>query len=145
MGNLSLRHKNVYDIPYVARYKRVYQAFQITPAELKKFHDLFAFFDTDHSGEIDLQEFFRHLDLGVTPFGDRIFHIMDEDGSGQIDFREFVMSLWNYCTLTSATLELFAFDLYDKDSTGELSVEEVHQMLQDMYGSESGRNQQARG
>ncbi len=30
--------------------------------------------------------------------------------------------------------DMFAFDLYDKDGSGELSGKEVTQMLQDIYG-----------
>lgn len=30
---------------------------------------------------------------------------------------------------------MFAFDLYDKDSSGELSASEVVRMLKDIYGS----------
>ena len=32
------------------------------------------------------------------------------------------------------TTDMFAFDLYDKDSSGELSASEVARMLQDIYG-----------
>lgn len=145
MGNCLHPYDYIYDTPDVKKNVKLFDTFQIKGRELVRFYELFAMFDSDHSGEIDLQEFLKHLDVDMTPFGDRIFHIMDEDGSGQISFREFVMSLWNYCTLSTATLELFAFDLYDRDSTGELSVEEVHQMLQDMYGSDANRNHQARG
>lgn len=78
----------------------------------------------------------NHLEMGATVFRDRVFSIFDEDSSGQIDFREFVLSLWNYCTLSKATLDLFAFDLYDTDNNGELSSDEVKEMLHDIYGNE---------
>lgn len=35
--------------------------------------------------------------------------------------REFVLANWSYCTLLWASLVLFAFDLYDKDTSGQLS------------------------
>ena len=41
--------------------------------------------------------------------------------------------------------EMFAFDLYDKDSTGELSPVEIDQMLRDLYGKHYERNQHAMG
>jgi hypothetical protein len=54
------------------------------------------------------------------------------------------MALWNYCTLGKATLVLFAFDIYDADSSGELAVDEVRQMLTDVYGSAFKNNVHAK-
>ena len=55
--------------------------------------DLFASWDTDHSGYIDLDEFRYAIKLmeigGVTEADvDALFHIWDEDDSGEIDFSE---------------------------------------------------------
>lgn len=55
-------------------------------------------------GTIHIVELLTFFDLERTKFTERVFGIFDEDGSGCIDFREFVVSLWNYCTLTNATL-----------------------------------------
>ncbi len=33
-------------------------------------------------------------------------------------------------------IELFAFDLYDTDSSGELSIREIHRLLKDLYGKQ---------
>ena len=62
------------------------------------------------------------------------------DNSGLIDFREFVISSWNYCTLGSTTLAQFAFDLYDRDNSGQIDAEEVDLMLRDIYGSRYKKN-----
>lgn len=35
---------------------------------------------------------------------------------------------------------MFAFDLYDRDSSGELSASEVTKMLQDIYGKNEAKN-----
>jgi Ca2+-binding EF-hand superfamily protein len=35
---------------------------------------------------------------------------------------------------------MFAFDLYDNDSSGELSASEVARMLQDIYGKKEVKN-----
>ena len=74
------------------------------------------------------------MDLERTSFSQAIFQLMDEDRSGQIDFREFVIALWNYCTLSKATLAMFAFDLYDHDRSGVLDATEIRKMLKDVYG-----------
>jgi hypothetical protein len=39
---------------------------------------------------------------------------------GAQSFDEFVVALWNYCTLDKSALLLFAFDMCDLDSTGEI-------------------------
>jgi len=61
----------------------------------------------DNSGSIGLPELLAHLDLPVTPFTQKVFSIFDDNGSGEVDFKEFVMTLWNYCTLTAATLGIY--------------------------------------
>lgn len=44
------------------------------------------------------------------------------------------MSLWNYCTLSKASLIMFAFDLYDNDNSGEIDLAEVELLLKEVYG-----------
>lgn len=36
--------------------------------------------------------------------------------------------------------DMFAFDLYDNDSSGELSPKEIQRMLKDIYGAEVKTN-----
>ncbi len=40
---------------------------------------------------------------------------------------------------------MFSFDLYDKDSTGELSAVEIDLMLRDLYGKHYEKNAHALG
>lgn len=71
--------------------------------------------------------------------------MLDEDHSETLDFREYVLSLWNYLTLSKATLVLFAFDLYDQNSNGELSHKEIIGMLHDLYGKSYDAHFNAKG
>ena len=87
-----------------------FTAMQLTKREIRTLWKVFVRVDVDGSGSIGLAELLAHIDLDRTRFTERIFSIFDEDGSGEIDFREFVLSLWNYCTLTKATLG--TLDLY---------------------------------
>eukprot|EP01031_Cornospumella_fuschlensis_P044081 gene44081-53892_t len=112
-----------------------FDALKLTPREVRSLYRIFMKVDIDHSGTVGLKELLNYLEMGEAVFKDRVFSIFDEDGSGQIDFREFVLSLWNYCTLSKATLDVFAFDLYDKNNDGELSVEEAEELLKDLYGA----------
>jgi len=83
---------------------RQFEVMQLSKSEIRKLFYIFSAVDVDKSGQIGLAELLAHIDLERTRFTERIFSIFDEDGSGEIDFREFVLSLWNYCTLTKATL-----------------------------------------
>eukprot|EP00286_Rhodomonas_abbreviata_P015509 CAMPEP_0181330686 /NCGR_PEP_ID=MMETSP1101-20121128/24049_1 /TAXON_ID=46948 /ORGANISM="Rhodomonas abbreviata, Strain Caron Lab Isolate" /LENGTH=161 /DNA_ID=CAMNT_0023439993 /DNA_START=230 /DNA_END=712 /DNA_ORIENTATION=+ len=114
-----------------------FQAMKLTVNEVKKLHKMFTDVDVDGSGTIGLAELLAHIDMERTSFTRKIFSIFDEDNSGEIDFREFILSLWNYCTLTKATLQMFAFDLYDVDGSGEMSGGEVAVMLKEVYGTKN--------
>lgn len=81
-----------------------FSAMQFSKKEIQKLYNIFTMVDVDGSGSIALAELLAHIDINRTPFTEKIFSIFDDDKSGEIDFREFVLSLWNYCTLTKATL-----------------------------------------
>lgn len=57
--------------------------------------DAFRAFDSDHSGEVDLQEFkaalrrYQLIEARDIPQVEGMFHLCDEDGSGMINYREF--------------------------------------------------------
>ena len=106
----------------------------LTGEDLWTLFDVFRNADRDNSGEISLIELLDFLHIDRTRFTKRVFSIFDEDLSGEIDFREFVISCWNYCTLSKASLVMFAFDLYDTDGSGCIEVDEMKQMLIEVYG-----------
>ena len=139
------KYKYTYiDNPTLRPFKPQFDALLLTPEEVGKLYEIFRSADVDASGHITVQELFAHLATEATFFRDRVFNLFDEDGSGKIDFREFVLSLWNYCTLSKASLVIFAFDLYDVDSTGQLSPKEIHNMLVDLYGKTVDTHPQAK-
>lgn len=125
-------------------------------------YNLYRKVDADDSGEISYEELLVHIDVEKTPFSKRIFTIFDEDGSGQISFLEFVLTLWyscypstlqfiefysifrNYCTLGKGTLVMFAFDLYDRDTSGFIDRFELITMLKEVYGPDFHQSPQAR-
>ena len=121
-----------------------FEALKLTKSELIKLFKIYRAIDKDLKGSIDLEELLSFLEIERTSFTDRAFLVFDANGSGKIDFREFILSLWNYCTLTKATLDIFTFDLYDQDTSGELSYSEVLQMVEDLYGQSFHANAKAR-
>jgi calcium-dependent protein kinase len=56
---------------------------------------------------------------------DRIFALVDVDHSGEIDFSEFVTATVNRGNLLQEEKLKAAFDLYDKDGSGAISVDEI--------------------
>lgn len=130
--------------PKLEEHRSQFEALQLTETEVTRLYKIFKKVDVDGSGSIELIELLVHIDVERTKFSERIFSIFDEDASGEIDFREFVLALWNYCTLSRATLDLFAFDLYDRDSSGALSIGEIAGMCRDIYGHNFKSNPQAR-
>jgi Ca2+-binding EF-hand superfamily protein len=59
----------------------------------------------------------------------RIFALFDDDDSEQIDFKEYVCGLWNYASLSRASLIHFTFDLYDDNDSGRLDPAEIKQVV----------------
>jgi serine/threonine-protein phosphatase 2B regulatory subunit len=129
---------------HIEEWREQFEALKLNASDIGKLFNIFRRVDVDNSGTIELVELLVHIDVERTKFSERIFSIFDEDASGEIDFREFVLSLWNYCSLSNATLDIFAFDLYDRDSSGQLSGAEVDGMLRDVYGNNFSKNQFAR-
>jgi serine/threonine-protein phosphatase 2B regulatory subunit len=121
-----------------------FQALKLSRSELTKFLNIYKTIDRDKKGSITLQELLIFLQVEDTSFTNRAFSVFDSNGSGKVDFREFVLSLWNYCTLTKVTLDIFTFDLYDEDSSGELGLKEVVQMVEDLYGKKFKTNANAK-
>ena len=122
----------------------LFAAMKLTKDEVRLFYKNFRKVDMDHSGYINVVELLTMIDSERTHFTERVFRLFDQDGSGRVNFREFVLSIWNYCTLTQASLDLFTFDLYDEDGTGILSIDEVHNMLKEIYGKHFEKNPRAR-
>jgi serine/threonine-protein phosphatase 2B regulatory subunit len=85
-------------------WKPQFDALKLTTSGVGKLYQLFRAMDKDNSGFINMFEMMNQMLVDESEFRSRVFALFDEDGSGEIDFREFVLSMWNYCTLTKATL-----------------------------------------
>lgn len=132
----------VYNVQYLrGPLKQEFDSLRLSEDDVYALFKVFKKIDVDESGRIGLIEFFHAIRAEQTKFTDRVFSIFDRDGSGGIDFREFVLLSWNYLSVSNASLALFAFDLYDSDSSGILSLDNIHSMLTDMYGKIMGSTQ----
>jgi calcium-dependent protein kinase len=96
--------------------------------------DLFKEFDTHNKGVINISDFTSIL---VKMFGeidgkidaDLIFQNIDLDGSGEISYNEFITAVIDGKNLVTNDRLAKAFKMFDKDSSGAVSVEEIRNIF----------------
>ena len=81
-----------------------FKELRITDSDVEKCFKVYRKIDADGSGAVSIEEMLIYLEIEPTAFSRRVFSIFDLNKSGKVDFREFVLSMWNYCTLSNATL-----------------------------------------
>lgn len=82
-------------------------------------------------GVIDMGEFQQALGVESRGFAQRLFKAFDKDSTLSLEFLEFVHSLSAMCP--KATLDekaKFIFNVYDTNSSGDISKEELREILQ---------------
>ena len=134
------------------------QTMKITTYEASRFIRLFEKIDEDHSGAIDIYEFFDFFDLDHSLFIKRSFLLMDFDrGNGEDDetdevskskarmkeitkdtlsYEEFFVALYNYCTLDERGLVEHVYRVIDSDKSGFITKAELFDMIREIYQSE---------
>ena len=120
-------------------YPEIQETLEILDINYEDGYKLFqTFMDIDRSadGNIDLKEFYDYFKISQTKFSDRVFAVIDLDDTGELGFKEFVVGMWNYCTYDDRHLCRFAFDLFDLDKSGALSVPEVDALVRMMFNVE---------
>lgn len=114
---------------------------QLDEGLLHELHCAFCAADTDGNGVISFEEFkriLRDFDLGAGSHGAlapgagkvaEIFHGVDMDGQGTIDYTEFVAACLDHKIEDEESICWSAFQVFDKDNSGEISFEELEQVL----------------
>ena len=90
--------------------------------------------DTDGNGTLDKQEvlagYEEHFGVPITEdMVDKMFKAVDLDGNDCIDYTEFVMATMHEKDLITNEKLRSAFQLFDKDSSGSISPDEIRQAL----------------
>lgn len=104
---------------------------------IKHIYDIFNTMNVSKNGSIDCAIFCTFFKVERTKFTERCFQIFDKDSSSSVDFCEFILGIWNYCTFTMNSLIIFAFNFHDLDGSGELTMEEIKELITEVYGNEN--------
>ncbi|XP_068940661.1 calcineurin B homologous protein 2 [Petaurus breviceps papuanus] len=122
-------------------------------ANLNRLHHRFRYLDKNNKGFLSRTDLHNIKELEMNPLGDRIINSFFPDGGECVDFRGFVWVLAHFRPsqeedptvqdpqkpepLNSRNNKLrFAFQLYDLDCDGKISMKEMLQVLRLMVGVE---------
>jgi len=106
----------------------------VTKEEKEKLASMFKSFDKNGDGRLDKKEIQEgyakyHSKVVTDEEINTIFQQIDVDGSGYIDYTEFVASAMNQSDLMSGNKLDRAFDLFDNDKSGSISLKEIRDVL----------------
>ena len=102
----------------------------------KAAHQMYACFeklDKDSGGSVSFTEFAEFFRLDKNPFTERCFLLLDRAATGEINFPQFVLCAWNYCSHDRMGLTRFAYTLYDIGGEGNIPIEHLFSLVEDMY------------
>jgi calcium-dependent protein kinase len=107
-----------------------------TKEERDEMKQVFKSLDTDSSGTLSRTELingfhilYGHRMENAEEEADRIMREVDRDGSGEIDYSEFVLATMNRNKLISKERLESAFQAFDSDGSGTISLGEIKMML----------------
>mmetsp|Transcript_5083 Transcript_5083/g.7771 ORF Transcript_5083/g.7771 Transcript_5083/m.7771 type:complete len:555 (+) Transcript_5083:155-1819(+) len=98
---------------------------------------LFCRIDTDESASLEVDECMSYFGGKRTRFTERIFDtIRTSDEETGLDFIHFTFTVWNYCTLNTAGIARYVFEIFDPDNNGYLEQPDVEAMYRMLYDTE---------
>mmetsp|Transcript_1591 Transcript_1591/g.1914 ORF Transcript_1591/g.1914 Transcript_1591/m.1914 type:complete len:200 (-) Transcript_1591:1290-1889(-) len=110
--------------------------FHLDQEEIDNYASVFALFDEDGNGTIDIDELEKMISkLTETAAPSRkkleaMMESVDADGDGTIDFREFVTLMTNRVKHDDPDQEIIdAFNEFDKDGSGQIDKAELKQVF----------------
>ena len=119
MGAAETKYQETFNVYSTVRQfsscRNDFELLGLTEIDVGKIHAIFAEIDIGQSTVIAFDDLLDFLESERTPFTESVFQMFDKDKNKKIDPYEFVISVWNFCTLTSENMVMFVFELYDKD------------------------------
>ena len=121
-----------------SKYKSLFKCLGFTEEAGKEMVRVFYRLDADGGRTVDFDEFAKFFDVDNTPFSKKCFMLMDTQKTGEINFAQFVVACWNYCTYDKNGLTGFSFKLYDTSGIGQIPIDEVFRLVDDVYDLDKG-------
>ena len=104
-----------------------------TKEDTKEMDEAFKRIDVNHDGKLSLDELVEGIKLVYPEIQrsevEKIFKEIDIDGSGNIDYTEWISATINKKKLLSDKNLKAAFDTFDEDKGGSISVDEIKKIL----------------
>lgn len=108
-----------------------------TYEDIVRLYKRFEALDTNKNGLLDPYEIQSLPALQENPLVPRLVQIFDSDKNGSIDFVEFLTTLSTFSHKGGSEMKLrLLFSIYDRDSDGFLSNEDLYLTLHELTGSE---------
>ena len=103
-------------------------------SDSKEIREIFKSIDTNGDGKLSREEMINGYKsisgiVNSEEFIDRIINEVDTDKSGFIDFDEFLKASYSESILYTRINLKKAFDMFDLDSSGKISAEELQQVF----------------
>ncbi|XP_060216113.1 calcium-dependent protein kinase 17-like [Lycium barbarum] len=115
----------------------------LSEEEIMGLKQMFKSMDTDNSGAITLEELKQGLGKQGTKLSDyeiqQLMEAADADGNGTIDYEEFITATMHMNRMDKEEHLYTAFQYFDKDNSGYITVEELEQALRD-FGIDDGKD-----
>jgi Ca2+-binding EF-hand superfamily protein len=120
------------------KYKRLFKCLGFTEKAGRELIKVFYRLDAEGSRSVDYDECAKFFEIDNTPFSKKCFMLMDTQGTGEINFAQFVVACWNYCTYDKNGLTGFSFKLYDALGNGQIPMDDVFKLVDDIYDLDKG-------
>ena len=104
-----------------------------TKEDTKELDEAFKMLDTNHDGKLSLEELLEGVKEVFPEMtkeeATKMFKKADTDGSGHIDYTEWISATINKKKLLSDNNLKAAFDTFDVDKSGTISIDEIKKIL----------------
>ena len=131
--NEAHKHNMPYEAGLVEYYK-ISPMIGMNCETMIEFFQKFAAIDCSSDGVLDEEEFAKYLNLPLTEEIKAIFRIYDIGKNGTINFREYLLGFWLISRPFNTKVAIStAFSLFDKDSKGFISYEDVCSILKGVF------------
>ena len=106
----------------------------ISPDEKQPLIDVFRRIDTDSDGKLGREELAKAYESTTTPeiaqlIAAHVMESVDFDHNGLIDFSEFMVAASNHRSLLTHKNLKIAYELFDQDNSGEITIDELKTTL----------------